>query len=303
MNAEAIDSIRWQNLCSDLEISTIESAVTEMIGEEALQLAREAHKAVLVRMLETALISHPAMLSMVRTPNVYLGREDREIRSIFANLGFASPTKELVNFFISIIRGRVAQTTTKPRISTKLFSAVVQSNYRQGDDFRCADCGYHFLKSDMATVKGEDTDAYGVIFGLETPPQRFRDPWKPARVEYRYPNVDHIQPEAALGGSVVENLRIICGFCNSRKQIARRPLDSFSARISSSLMAIVGGTRGQWAIESAVYFTICQNKACAVCSVTYRDTELTAVPITDDYKWTGLLPWQLRVVCYEDSGL
>jgi hypothetical protein len=287
----------------ELDIKQLERAVAAIVGHKSLDMIYNSYGALLLRVLETALISDPGMISLIRTPGVYLGREDVEVRRILMAYGFDDVSEVFVDFFVQIIRGRVAHSMSKERLGHVMFGEVVDRQYVVGADLRCASCGYHFLASDMAEDRLEEVQRADVHVASVTPAERFRDPWKPAKPNYRQLTVDHILPEAALGPRVVENLRIVCGFCNQRRQIARRHLESLGPRVSASLLAITGGHRGQWAVEAAVYFAICQGGACIECEEDSSSAELTAVPYNEDYKWTGVLPWQLKVCCYAHSGL
>lgn len=298
-----VNAIIRDELTDSIDVGELERSVAAVAGEDVLTVIQNGYMATLLRILETSLVSHPGMVSLIRTPGVYLGREETEVRKVLQSAGVHDADPEVIDFFIKIIRGRVAHMTSKMSVDHRVFAEVLRLRYESGVDLRCADCGYHFLANDMGQDRLEEARNLGAQLAETTPPERFRDPWKPAKSEYRTLTVDHILPEAALGPGIPQNLRVVCGFCNLRRQIARRQLETLGSRVSSSLLAMAGGIRGQWAIEMAVYFALTQWRVCSECGEDSSSVELTAIPRSGSHKWTGVLPWQLRVCCYEHSGL
>lgn len=299
-----LDAIVQQHAAWDeLDVAELDRVLAEIAGPNAAEILRSAHVAMLLRAIEMSVITHPAMVSMIRTPNVYLGNEAREIRKIFEAHKIEPIPEPLIDHFVAIIRGRVALNSTKHASTAALFGRVVSNQYASAQEMRCTDCGYHFRTADMSPDRFEAIKELELKLAATTPAARFRDLWKPATDSNRRATVDHIVPEAALGPADLDNFRVVCGFCNKRRQIARRHLESLANRVSAALLAIAGGDRGGWAMEAAVYFAVCHVGHCTVCLQTPLDAELTAIPSNRDYKWTGMLPWQFEVVCYAHSGL
>ncbi len=296
-----LEYVATEALPPSLDVDTLEAFTSALAGQAATALAKRSHVATLVRILEMAVLSQPRVMSLIRTPDVYLGRESVELRRALEEMGVNDAPKEIVDFCISIIRGKVVHRTTKAPTDLHFRSLLIE-RYSNGEDFRCRICGYEFLTTDLGADRLRVASDVGVKFGISTPPPRFRDPWKPSREDYRNATLDHIQPEAALGANELVNLRLLCGFCNRKRQIARRHLEVFAHRISAGTLAMLGDGRGQWAREAAVYFALCETPQCEVCSANPSSSELTAIPRTGDRRWTGLLPWQITVRCYSHAG-
>ncbi|WP_028463442.1 HNH endonuclease signature motif containing protein [Nocardia sp. 348MFTsu5.1] len=300
---DAIDSLHLESLPHYGELGELEKLVENIAGQEAIILARKAHVATLVRILEMALLSNVEMMSLLRSPAVYVGREATEVRRILEAVGIADPSDPLMNFFVETIRGGVVRKDGKVKIPLDIFEDILKKNYDPSDELRCGDCGYHFRSDDMSADRYAIAVSSNFMLARDTPAERFRDKWKPSKAEYRRLTVDHIRPEMALGPTKVSNLRAVCGFCNTRRKIARRQWEILGSRVGSALCALTGGERHQWARESAVYFAICDQGRCEVCHRQSDLVELTAIPKHGDYKWTGVLPWQLSARCYTHSGL
>jgi len=281
----------------------LERVLLDLAGQDALTLAQRSYQATLLRSIETAIASHPRVMAMIRAPQVYLGRETEELREILHPL-VGDVADGALGHIVSLIRSGVALRETKMSVDS-WFSDLLRRDCGPDREFRCLVCGYHFQSIDLGRERRDICLDVGAILAHETEVGRLRDEWKSPKPDYRMATIDHILPEAALGPTYAPNLRIICKFCNHVRKLTRRYEELLSNRAASALLAVAGGSRGQWAYEAAVYFSINWRPYCEAesCNATVRDTELTAVPVSGNRRWTGLLPWQLETRCYTHSGL
>lgn len=270
-------------------------------GSRALSLAQASYQATLLRVLEVALASNPRIMSMIRTPRVYLGTEEEEIRRTLAGI-FEDLPDEAVAYLVGLVRSGVAHAPSKTSLNDQ-FQSLVGRDYSQGSEFRCQICGYHFRPDDLGAYRLDIVMDAGLRLASETLVGRLRDPWKRSTRENQTATIDHIIPEGALGSPDMNNLRILCGFCNRVRKITVRYEELLVNRAASALLAVAG--RGPWAYEAATYFVVSWRGQCGAsdCTSDSQSAELTAIPLNGDRRWTGLLPWQLDCRCYDHAQI
>jgi len=298
---QLLGAISRNDLDSTIDADQLEQALLNLAGPAGLDLAKASYRATLLRAIEMALTSHPSLLSIIRAPQVYLGSESEEIRAVLEPI-FQIVPEAAVNHLVSLVRSKVAHQDAKADLE-HAFVVVLQRDFSIGAELRCAACGYHFQACDLGQERLDTCQERRLRLADRAHPRRVRDPWKPARDDYRRLTLDHVLPEAALGPAVPSNLQLLCGFCNKYKRITRRYEELLVSRAAASLLAVVGGSRGQWAYEAAVFFSLLWRPQCTEpgCGDRADSTELTAVPCNRDRRWTGLLPWQVETRCYEHS--
>ena len=186
----------------------------------------------------------------------------------------------------------------RTKFSARVFDEEVLRRHRtESERLRCLDCGYHFTEADLGRTRLDIAKEFGFIFARHKLARRLRDPWKPATKTSL--SVDHLIPEAGLGPTIPENLRIVCQFCNKEKQIYRWPGEANGRDIASAMLALGDPKRGLWAVHAATYIAIIDGGGrCSQCGRTTEDIELTACPL---YRrgTSATVPWDMQVFCYE----
>ena len=234
---------------------------------------------VLLRGLETYLLSDNRMLEISRYPDVYLGREEEHIRGRVQELLGVHPPYGLVRHLRNCLTSGAATRPSggkwkaSPSVVEELMKATVAKHPRR--ELRCAVCGYHFLELNLGTERLDIARNVGAVFGQSSEPKRDVDELKPR--EYSSLEVDHVVPEWGFGWSDTDNLQLTCGFCNWGKMIFRRPFEALSTAYAGALSAFPQG-KGNSPPRQVVVVGAIRNAMgrCTKCAVSTEDRELSA---------------------------
>ena len=109
----------------------------------------------------------------------------------------------------------------------------------------------------------------------------------------------------ALGWPDLDNLAIVCQFCNGGKLIYRAPLEPVSVAVAASLSAFLDADVHSLPRQIGVVAAIREaDKKCGVCGLTTDRTELTVRPPDEACAHKAwFVPWVLEVECYECRAL
>lgn len=271
----------------------------ETLSSIAAGNVRASIATIALRSLEMAILCDHKILDMSLNPSAFLGADEGMLRRRMEELlGNESAPDSLVSHLLMQIRSGTAGATSKTKAEVH-FGDVVDRHPASvtSKEFRCQACGYHFTKADLGEVRQRIVLEAGLTLAPQKLARRIRDLWKPAK--FTECTLDHIVPEAGLGGTLATNLRILCKFCNHQKQLYRWPGETLARSVAASFLALGDSeTRGHWAVQAAAYVAIHQVGECVDCGATRGETELTAT--TEGARGTEpALPWRMRCVCYD----
>lgn len=171
---------------------------------------------------------------------------------------------------------------------SEVFAAYAR---RRGGELRCESCGYHFRRVDLSTKRLRQAERVDLVLARRLHPRRPPDRQKLGAKTVLH--IDHRIPRAGWGPSRIDNLAVLCAFCNSGKSIFSNSLEAISLIIASSLAATSKAASAwlrQWGFVSALAL---KDNSCETCGAGTDDAELTVV---GDVDW--FVPWQLQVQCY-----
>jgi hypothetical protein len=267
----------------------------QVAGEQSSEflLKRLSHQ--VLRSIEMELLSDPAILDIALNAGLYLGRETTILKDRLSDLLKSEPPTAVVQYFRTLVLSGNAGTSRKGSIHS--LDRFVFERYRASNrKLHCLDCGYHFIEEDLGRDRLDLAQQLGLSFATEKLARRLRDPWKPFKDTGL--SIDHIIPEAGLGPSSIENLRIVCAFCNRQKQIYRWPGETSGRCVAAALLGLGDLSRGSWSIFAVTYITIIDSGGvCALCEMSSSETELTARPLAGRGN-APTLPWRMEAVCY-----
>lgn len=265
---------------------------------------------VVLRALETRLLADQQFINLARYWNSYVGKSEELIASRVKELvGFDAP-QELVQFLRNCLRARSVPFEGKATIARSEVVAVLEAErdrHPETPELRCAVCGYHFQRSDVGEERGEIIQELGLRLAEVLHPSRTADPFKPTRSSVK-PNarslleltIDHMVPEAGFGWAEVDNLRVVCQFCNAGKGFYRRPLEPISPAIAASLHLVFNAAQsGQLRQITVVAAIASKQSRCENCRIGQAQAELTVRPRPEDVSQRDwFVPWNLQVLCY-----
>jgi len=163
-------------------------------------------------------------------------------------------------------------------------------NYK---DPRCYICGYRFSEWAIKKfLKGNDNKA---------PLPQYLDFYKPIGLKPRdiQIEIEHVIPIASTGGSDIDNLRLACGWCNSRKG-ARNCLydqDSQASRFNHPIVGDVSIPKGFWIVR---VLSLRQRCEFGGCDKNVKNSELTVAPLR---QYGSMNPVNLKVICKHHDPL
>jgi 5-methylcytosine-specific restriction endonuclease McrA len=278
------------------ELDDLLSLFEKVTDQDALAMLRRRLCHQLLRAVEVAILADPVLVDIALNPGLYLGRETDILAAHLGELLGVKPPVNLIWHLRSLVMSGAAGAEQK--ISAKGFDEEVFRRYRlQSEQLRCLDCGYHFVEADLGQSRLDKAREFGFIFSYQKLARRLRDPWKPSFETAL--SVDHLIPEAGLGPTAPENLRIVCQFCNKEKRIYRWPGEANGRDVASAMLALGDPKRGLWAVRATTYSAIVDSGGrCLLCGRTTEEIELTARPL---YRrgMSATVPWEMQAVCYE----
>lgn len=273
-------------------------ALAKMGGDrEGLRLA-VFH--VLLRALETALLADNELLHVARFREMLLGRADLHIRQRVQALIGVDPPPSLVSYLRKCLTGDTAHKGEKCSISIDLTATLFRnvSEYHPRRELRCAVCGYHFRAVDLGPERLVAARATELRFADQLDPGRIGDEFKPQ--DSTGLEIDHIVPEAGLGWTMPDNLRVTCCFCNQGRQFYRRSFEAISLFVAGALCCFPEG-RPPSSLRQAIAVASFQASGgrCQKCHATITDEELTIRQQDSTHNlrhW--FVPWNAKVLCY-----
>jgi 5-methylcytosine-specific restriction endonuclease McrA len=279
---------------SDLE--DLLTLLASVAGVDAVTAVRRRLSEQVLRSIEIGLLADAGVVDIALNPGLYLGREVQVLTDRLRGLLDQEPPEALVHHFRGLVLSRAAGAEGK--VPVRAFESDVLRLYRRSSErLRCLDCGYHFVEGDLGQTRLDLARDLGLVFAKEKLSRRLRDPWKPGdKTEL---SIDHLVPEAGLGPTAPENLRIVCRFCNGEKRIYRWPGEASGRDVAAALLALGDPKHGTWAARASTYVAIVEGeRTCAECGRTSDEVELTARPLFPRGTSTTV-PWQMRSACYE----
>lgn len=274
------------------DLLTLFEALT---NSDAAALLQRRLAVQVLRAVEVAMLSDPIILDVALNLNLYLGREGTTLRERVEHLLGHEVPDETVRHLRSLVLSGAAGADRK--VGLGAFERQVFEAYREDtEELRCFDCGYHFTDDDLGERRREFAHDLRFRLASERGARRLRDEWKPASRTSL--TLDHIVPEAGFGQTEVDNLRVMCKFCNSEKQIYRWSGESSGRDVASALLALGDLQRGLWAVRAATYIAIREAGACSLCNKSVRETELTATTGTARGRGAST-PWSMHAACYD----
>lgn len=270
-------------------------------------------RTVLLRILEISILRDPKVQLVAKRWNALGFKAEELLAERLEHLTGAKPPHKLIKYLVKVIGGSAVQHGRRkvnysmhlPELFQKVFTRNIKG------ELRCANCGYHFRKSDLNLERRNIALSENVVLADDCREERKmnKDPWKPLYYENndRRENltdltIDHIVPEEGLGWSSPDNLELLCKFCNSGKLAYRWPLESISLFGAGGLADYPEGrkfTRLKQTISASTFMF--NSHKCYNCKKTSFETELTLYqrkPETDQ-TIRCLTPWNLITVCYD----
>lgn len=279
---------------SDLE--DLLALLASVAGVDAVTAVRRRLSQQVLRSIEVGILADVGVVDIALNPGLYLGREIQALTERLRILLGQEPPEPLVHHLRGLVLSRAAGAEGKTPV--RVFESDVLRLYRRSSErLKCLDCGYHFVEGDLGQARLELARNLGFVFASEKLARRLRDPWKPG--DKSELSLDHLVPEAGLGPTAPENLRVVCRFCNGEKRIYRWPGEASGRDVAAALLALGDPKHGAWAARASTYVAILEGEGtCGECGRTTDEVELTARPLLPRGS-SPTVPWQLRPVCYE----
>jgi 5-methylcytosine-specific restriction endonuclease McrA len=288
------EDVRQVNVSIDATIDDL----TKLGGDtEGLRLA-VFH--VLMRALETALLADNELLHVARFREMLLGRADAHIRKRVQALVGTDPPTTLVSYLRKCLTGDAAQKGEKCPLSLDLAATLFRkvSEVHPRRELRCEVCGYHFRPVDLGPDRLAEARAAELRLAEQLDPGRIGDEFKPQ--DDTGLEIDHVVPEAGLGWTMPDNLRITCCFCNQGRQFYRRSLEAMSLFVAGSHCCFPEG-RSPSSLRRAIAVASFQASggACQQCHATIANQELTIRQQDAGHQMRHwFVPWNTKVLCY-----
>jgi hypothetical protein len=270
-------------------------------AEDAVQLGLLY---IVLRAIEMRLLSDPELRQLALLWEIYIGDSERIISDRVATLTGKQPSREVVLYLKSCIRGHASRYGTKQTIPDAFIQEVLINSVQRhhARQLRCACCGYHFRTEDIGERRRNLIENEDPEYAKTLHPLRIEDelkPWTTGKRLLTELTVDHLTPEAGLGWTDVDNLSVLCFFCNAGKSIYRRSTEALSTLVAASLQASPSQRAHSMPRQIAVVAAIASAGQCMTCKSSIIDTELTIrLPEeTNGVRW--LVPWSCDVVCYD----
>ena len=274
------------------ELEAYIDALGKLLSPTDVDAIRTALSQVVARLIETKVLTDADLFHLARMPEVYLGVAEQHIRERMKVVGLDMLVDDSD---IAHLRQLFTSGPPRPRpfeqATEGLVAALFQATRRLGEEMRCASCGYHFRTDDVAQRR-RLAEQYEFVFADRLLPGRQNDHYKdPTQTSLE---IDHIIPRAGWGPTRVDNLQLLCKFCNQGKMIFRWSLEALSSIVAASV-APIDGQSPRWAVRQAIVAAFAFGEhSCGSCGRSSRRVELTARP---ESRW--LVPWHIAVCCYD----
>ena len=196
--------------------------------------------AVALRTVEMALLSDRELLNLARFWETRLGEAPRLVAERLEHLLGQPAPASLVKHALRCLGSPVCRAGRGRRLHERNARALIERcvNKHASRQLRCYICGYHFRRDDLESLRLSFAESVDAKFAAELHPRRQVDFLKPTRFgEGRRSattlTIDHVVPEYGMGSPDLENLAIVCQFCNGGKLIYRAPLEPVSVAVAA----------------------------------------------------------------------
>jgi 5-methylcytosine-specific restriction endonuclease McrA len=273
------------------EFTQCSRALSILLPPEKFTAVLTALGQVMARVIETCLLGDSALAPIARLPDVYLAQAEELIKERIDELGLGELlTHADVQYLRSLLVSGVPKTGHEA-VGEGLLVRLFQHIRSTQRELRCGICGYHFRSEDLSGRRLALAQQFEFEYARTISTRRVSDSLKPY-LETRL-EVDHVVPRLGWGPSRLENLQILCQFCNRGKLAYRRPLESLSALIAASLPPL-DGLPPLWAVRHILVSAWrSRDGRCEAC---FRDNGEVELSVSRCEGW--FTPWTLRVVCY-----
>jgi 5-methylcytosine-specific restriction endonuclease McrA len=263
----------------------------------------------LLRVIEMHVLADDDLMHLSQYWDSYLGRErDIIAQRVQALLGTTPPTR-LIEHIRSCLEVQAWKVRDRRSVSVEfqslLFRRVADLHPRR--ELRCELCGYHFREEDLGEARRLLVADAELRLAASLDPRRKEDPLKPTvtvgdrAISLTQLTIDHVVPVAGYGWTEIDNLRVICQFCNGGKFSYRRPLEPLAPAVAASLMGFplnrAHTPLRQVVVASAI---AAAGRRCIQCGRTIHDVELTVRlrPAADQHRF-WFVPWNVDSKCYD----
>lgn len=268
-------------------------------------MLRHSHDAVRVRLFLSAILCQPLIRDIATCWERYLGRHEELLRDRLERVGVANPSEDIVCHLLCCLSSYNARYNKRDEISNYTELAVFEAYANSSSELRCQCCAYHFRSEDLNSRRLSLCDDFGLRLAQSWEPRREGDDLKPLSTpgtkdkHYLKLELDHAVPQAALGWSTSDNIRVLCRFCNSGKDCFSFALEPLSV-IAANALAVsygdipkIGRTITTTVAALRWYGPICHR--CGTAGKKEVTVEFDAAK--GETLW--FVPWSLRVVCYD----
>ena len=260
----------------------------------------------LVRLAETHILGHPSIFGLVELWDGIVGTARDRIEVHLVEILGVRPHPELVTHVFRCLSGSAAQRGRQSGAHQPYFSDLLDrvSNSSPSKELRCEICGYHFRVKDVSNDRARTIRDAGLSFAKSLFPGRSNDSMKPIQRKndsLTRLSIDHVVPEETLGWSEVDNLEILCMFCNLGKMAYRRPFEAISSFAVGALAdAPRGRSFGTLKHQIVVATLRSQGGECARCGRSKCEAEVTVRSVlrAENTVLQGFAPWNLQTLCY-----
>jgi hypothetical protein len=300
----ALELVAPTEFVGDAEAATSDAlAVLEQLDPGARAGFQKSALHVALRALETRLLSDPVLRNLAQFWDAYVGASETIIRDRLAKITGREAPDELVRYLKSCIRSESSRYGSKGGIPLSLFATIVEQAIGASvtNQLRCSCCGYHFLDEDIGEQRKAALDHLDIQWGETIHPVRLGDPLKPWQLKNNrltQLTVDHQTPEAGFGWTDINNLVVLCLFCNNGKIIYRRSGEPISTAVAASLQALPVSRAHSVGRQVAIVSAIATARRCSHCSRGVDEVELTVVLPDEAAGVRWLAPWACQVTCY-----
>jgi HNH endonuclease len=269
-------------------------ALCASVDESEAHAIRVALASVMARLVEARLLGDERLREVARYPDVYLARSQQIIKERVAELGLnACVNGEDVRYLARLLTSGVPHRAGPEQVGSELVATLFREIYRDGGkELRCAICGFHFREEDVSEARREFARQFEFVYATGLHPRRVADALKPPHRTTLH--IDHIVPRLGWGPTRVDNLQVLCEFCNQGKLSFRRGLENLSGFAATSVPPL-DRMPVEWVARQAVVAVLmtAQN-SCGACGARADRRELTAI-----VRGTWFVPWRLEARCYD----
>ena len=299
---ETLFAMVSKNRIYDSEIADPKAVISQLLSMDILsdRSIQVAIVHVLLRLLESNLLTDAVLLDISKYPGIYLGRADTIISArIEERFGF-SPPRELVYHLRKCLQSHTIQKGEKAGISDTTFDLLISARKGKSADLhlRCDVCGYAFRECDVGETRLALIQDHRFALAQKYHPRREVDVFKP--IGKTKLEVDHIVPEEGYGWTSNDNLQVTCQFCNQGRLIFRRSLEPLSTMAAGATSAYPTSRGSRITLQVIAVSAIdSADGICRYCNASKNEREMTVRLRPNSPSEFWCVPWNLDVLCYE----